>query len=276
MNIAFLGGGNMAAALIGGLVAKGFDPRAISVIEMSPAAREKLAARYPVRVSTAPDAATQGADTLVLAVKPQDMQSALASMSGSVRGKLVISIAAGITIDALSRWLEGHRKLVRCMPNTPALVGSGITGLFASPEVNESDRKLAQTILGAVGEVVWVGEERLLDPVTAVSASGPAYVFWFIEQLAASAVKLGIPAAEAKKLALHTVLGAAKLAVDSEFSPSELRKQVTSKGGTTEAALKVFDEEKLAERFHRAVDAASRRGAEMGEEFGKMSGRKKG
>jgi pyrroline-5-carboxylate reductase len=269
MKIAFLGGGNMASALIGGLVAKGFDARSISVIEMSPAAREKLAEKFAVRVSTAPDAATQGSEVLVLAVKPQDMQSALASLAGSVRDKLVISIAAGITMDALSRWLEGHRKLVRCMPNTPALVGAGITGLYALPEVNQDERNRAETILGAVGEVVWVDEERLLDPVTAVSGSGPAYVFWFIEQLAASGEKLGLPRHTAIKLALHTVLGAAKLAVSSENSPSELRKQVTSKGGTTEAALRVFDEEKLAERLMRAIEAASRRGAELGVELGK-------
>ena len=274
MKIAFLGGGNMAAALIGGLVSKGFDARAISVIELSPAAREKLAARYPVRLSTAPDAAMQGAEVLVLAVKPQDMQSALASMAASVRGKLVISIAAGITLEALSRWLEGHRKLVRCMPNTPALIGAGITGLYASPDVDAAERQKAADILGAVGEVVWVAEERLLDPVTAVSASGPAYVFWFIEQLAASAVKLGIPRDDALKLAKQTVLGAAQLAASSPESPETLRRNVTSKGGTTEAALKVFEEEKLAERLLRAIEAASERGAQMGRELGKSGGGK--
>ncbi|MBV8030142.1 MAG: pyrroline-5-carboxylate reductase [Betaproteobacteria bacterium] len=269
MKIAFLGGGNMASALVGGLIARGFDKNAISVIEMSPSARERLAEKFSVRVSTAPDAATQGAEVLVLAVKPQDMQSGLASMAGNVRGKLVISVAAGITIDALSRWLEGHRKIVRCMPNTPALIAAGITGLFAPSDVEPSEKQKAETILRAVGEVVWVPEERLLDPVTAVSASGPAYVFWFIEQLAASAVALGIPEAEAKKLALHTVLGAARLAASSERSPSELREQVTSKGGTTEAALRVFDEEKMAQRFRRAIEAASRRAEEMGAMLGK-------
>ncbi len=269
MRIAFLGGGNMASALIGGLVAKGADARSISVIEVSPSARERLAARYPVRITTAPDAAMQGADTLVLAVKPQDMRSSLASLASSVRGKLVISIAAGVTLDALSRWLEGHRRVVRCMPNTPALIGAGITGLYAPPEVNAEDREKAEAILGAVGEVVWVAEERLLDPVTAVSASGPAYVFWFIEQLAASAEQVGIPRESALKLALKTVLGSAQLAATSDKPPAELRKQVTSKGGTTEAALKVFDEEKLAERFARAIAAASRRGEELGKEQGK-------
>ena len=268
MKIAFLGGGNMASALIGGLIAKGHDATRISVIELSPAAREKLAARYPVRVTTAPDDAMRGADTLVLAVKPQDMKRALASIGTEVRNALVISIAAGITLETLSRWLGGHRKIVRCMPNTPGLIGAGITGLYASREVDEQERNKAERILRAVGEVVWLAEERLIDPVTAVSASGPAYVFWFIEQLAASAVKLGIPADEAMKLAKHTVLGAARLAIESPETPETLRKNVTSKGGTTEAALNVFEQERLAERFSKAVEAASKRGEEMGKEWG--------
>ena len=269
MKISFLGGGNMAQALIGGLVDKGFDARSISVIEVSPSARERLGARYPVHITTAPDAKAQAADTLVLAVKPQDMKAALASVAAGVRGKLVVSIAAGITLDSLSRWLGGHRKLVRCMPNTPALIGAGIAALAALPEVGAEERKTAGTILGAVGEVVWLDDERLLDPVTALSGSGPAYVFWFIEQLAASGVRLGLPKDTAAKLALHTVLGAAKLAASSEKSPSELRKDVTSKGGTTEAALKVFDEENIAERLARALEAASRRSEGLGSELGK-------
>jgi len=268
MKIAFLGGGNMATALIGGLIANGHDASRISVIEMSPAAREKLGARYPVRVTTAPDDAMKGADTLVLAVKPQDMKRALASLGSEVRGALVISVAAGITLETLSRWLGGHRKIVRCMPNTPGLIGAGITGLFASSDVSPSERQKAEGILRAVGEVVWLSAEKLIDPVTAVSASGPAYVFWFIEQLAAAAVKLGIPKDDALKLAKHTVLGAARLAIESSDSPETLRKNVTSKGGTTEAALNVFEQEKLAERFIRAVEAASRRGEEMGKEWG--------
>jgi pyrroline-5-carboxylate reductase len=268
MKIAFLGGGNMATALIGGLLANGHDAARISVIEMSPAARDKLGARYPVRVTTAPDDAMKGADTLVLAVKPQDMRQALASLGGEVRGALVISVAAGITLDTLSRWLGGHRKIVRCMPNTPGLIGAGITGLFAAAEVSSAEKQKAQSILRAVGEVVWLSEEKLIDPVTAVSASGPAYVFWFIEQLAAAAVKLGIPKDDALKLAKQTVLGAAQLAIASEKDPAELRRDVTSKGGTTEAALNVFEQEKLAERFMRAVEAASRRGEEMGREWG--------
>ena len=268
MRIAFLGGGNMANALVGGLIARGFERASISVMEVSPAARERMAA-HGVRVSTAPDAALGEADTLVIAVKPQDLRAALASLASRVQEKLVVSIAAGVRLDALSRWLGGHRRIVRCMPNTPALVGAGITGLYAPPEVGDDDRAKAETILRAVGEVAWLSEERLIDPVTAVSASGPAYVFWLIEQLAAFAEASGIPREDALRLAKHCVFGAGKLALQSEAPPAELRRGVTSKGGTTEAALNVFAEERLAERFARALEAATRRGAELGDILGK-------
>jgi pyrroline-5-carboxylate reductase len=267
LKIAFLGGGNMANALVGGLIARGFERASISVMEVSPAARERMAA-HGVRVSTAPDAALGEADTLVIAVKPQDLRAALASLASRVQEKLVVSIAAGVRLDALSRWLGGHRRIVRCMPNTPALVGAGITGLYAPPEVGDDDRAKAETILRAVGEVAWLSEERLIDPVTAVSASGPAYVFWLIEQLAAFAEASGIPREDALRLAKHCVFGAGKLALQSEAPPAELRRGVTSKGGTTEAALNVFAEEKLAERFARALDAATRRGAQLGDILG--------
>ena len=267
MNIAFLGGGNMASALIGGLIGKGADAASISVVEVSAAARERLAARYPVHIASAPDAAARRCEVLVLAVKPQDAKAALASLRAG--DQLVLSIAAGLTIATLSRWLGGHRRIVRCMPNTPSLVGAGVAALYALPEVSAEERAKVERVMRAVGEAVWVGEERLLDPVTAVSASGPAYVFWFIEQLAACAEKLGVERETAMKLALHTVLGAAKLAAQSDEAPAALRKNVTSKGGTTEAALKVFEDEKLAERFARAIEAASRRATELGRELGK-------
>ena len=269
MNIAFLGGGNMATALIGGLIAKGADTRSISVVELSPTARERLGSRFPVHLATAPDAMMQRAEVIVLAVKPQDMRAALASLGGGIAGKLVISVAAGVRLEALSRWLGGHRRIVRCMPNTPALVSAGITGLYAPEEVGADDRATAQRILEAVGEVVWLKEERLLDPVTAVSASGPAYVFWLIEQLAAYAESTGIPRDDALRLAKHCVLGSAKLALGSDEAPAQLRKNVTSKGGTTEAALNVFEKEQLAERFARALAAATKRGAELGDELAK-------
>ncbi len=270
MRIAFLGGGNMAGALVGGLISRKFDPAAISVIEKLDAQRDGLAKRFAIHVSREADDRTEAADTLVLAVKPQDLRAALAPLARLAAGKLVVSVCAGVRLADISRWLGGHANLVRCMPNMPALIGEGITGLYASAaDVSAADREKAQSVLQAVGEVVWVSDERLLDPVTAVSGSGPAYVFWFIEQLAESGCALGLPEAVSRKLALHTVLGAARLAAQSSSPPEALRQQVTSKGGTTEAALRVFDEEKLAERFRRAIEAASRRGAELGDLLGR-------
>ncbi len=269
MKIAFLGGGNMARALIGGLLARGVKPAAISVIERLAPARRHLAARYKVRASAGPDARTRAADTLVLAVKPQDMRAAVAPLVPLPARQLVVSIAAGIRLADLQRWLGGHARLVRCMPNTPALIGAGITGLHAPRGVGAAERRRAGRILGAVGECVWLADERLLDAVTALSGSGPAYVFWFIEQLAAIGASLGLPRAAAERLALQTVLGAARLAAHSGEPPALLRERVTSKGGTTEAALRVFDEEQLAARLKRALEAASRRGAELGALLGK-------
>jgi pyrroline-5-carboxylate reductase len=269
MRIAFLGGGNMATALIGGLVARGFAVPNLSVVESNALARDRLVTAYGVHISEAADEVTRAADTLVLAVKPQDMKSALATLAPAVAGKLVISIAAGIRLATLSRWLGGHQKIVRCMPNTPALIGEGITGIFAPPGVSDEERARAEKILGAVGAHVWVAQEELLDPVTALSGSGPAYVFWFIEQLARSGEALGLPPETALKLALDTVVGSAKLAARSEDPPAVLREKVTSKGGTTEAALKVFASEKLGEGLGRALEAASRRGTELGDTLDK-------
>jgi len=269
VSIAFLGGGNMAGALIGGLLGKGYSAAQISVVEVADGARAKLAAHYAVHVSSAPDAATAAAETLVLAVKPQDMRAAVAPLAVHLPGKLVLSIAAGIRLADLARWLGGHRKLIRAMPNSPALIGAGITALYALPEVRAEERRRAEEILGAVGETVWLEDERLMDPVTAVSGSGPAYVFWFIEQMADAGTALGLAPAAARRLALATVLGAAKLAAQSDEAPGTLRERVTSKGGTTEAALRVFADERLAERLRHAIEAASRRGAELGELLGK-------
>ena len=267
MTIAFLGGGNMATALIGGLLARGFGE--LSVVEPLPAAREALVTKYRVHASEAPDDATRVADTLVLAVKPQDLRAALAAIAPVAREQLVISIAAGARLADISRWLGGHRKLVRAMPNMSALIGCGVSALHALPEVDALQRSRAETVLGAVGAVVWVDEERLLDPVTALSGSGPAYVFWFIEQLAASGEAMGLPREVAARLALETVLGAARLAAQSGEAPATLRERVTSKGGTTEAALRVFDEEQLAQRLRRALEAANQRGAELGDQLGR-------
>ena len=269
MRIAFLGGGNMASALIGGLLGRGYAGGEITVLEPLADKRAALAGRHGVRAIAAADALALAADTLVLAVKPQDLRAALEPIAPPRVEQLVISIAAGARLADISRWLGGHRRLVRAMPNMPALIGCGASALYASNEVGAAERDRAEAILAAVGAVVWVDDEHLLDAVTALSGSGPAYVFWFIEQLAAGGEAMGLPRGVAARLALDTVLGAARLAAQSADSPSTLREQVTSKGGTTEAALRVFDEERIAERLLRALEAANRRGAELGDRLGK-------
>ena len=271
MKIAFIGGGNMASALSGGLIKRGQAPSGIHVVEPDAAARKRIG-KLRVKVFSAGDAkALAGVQVIVIAVKPQQMREAASALAALVKDRLVVSIAAGIRLADLSRWLGGHRQLVRCMPNTPALIGAGIAGLYALPGVGAAGKRRAEKILNAVGKVVWVKDEALLDPVTAVSASSPAYVFWFIEQLAAAGIALGLPDKDSMQLAKEAVLGSAKLAAQSKEPPATLRERVTSRGGTTEAALRVFAEEGLAERFRRAVEAASKRGAEMGEAFGKDS-----
>jgi pyrroline-5-carboxylate reductase len=269
MKIAFIGGGNMAGALIGGLLAKGYAADSLSVVEVVPQARQNLVARWKVHASEGVDAQTLAAETIVLAVKPQDMRTAVAPLAGRLQGQMVISIAAGICLKDLTRWLGGYTKLVRVMPNTPALIGAGIAGLYAGPQISPGERSRAEAILGAVGKTVWVDEEALIDPVTAVSGSGPAYVFYFIEALEKAGVELGLEREAARTLAIQTFVGAARLAAESSEPPGTLRERVTSKGGTTEAALKVFGEEDLAGRIGRALKAASDRGAELGVLLGK-------
>jgi pyrroline-5-carboxylate reductase len=269
MNITFVGGGNMATALIGGLVAKGFAPQSIKVVEVVAEARKRLADAFGVKCVEQPAAATPFGDVVVLAVKPQQMREVAQALVPSLGGELVLSIAAGIRLADIGRWLGGHARLARCMPNTPALIGAGVTGLYARPEAGPEGRRNAQAILEAVGEVIWVEDEALLDPVTAVSASGPAYVFYFIEALERAARELGIDAAGARQLAIGTFRGAAELAARSPDAPGTLRERVTSKGGTTERALAAMQADRVADAIVRAVRAANERARELGDEFGK-------
>ncbi len=269
MNLTFIGGGNMATALVGGLKAKGFAPHSIKVVEVVPEARERLAASLGVQCVDQPAAAAPFGDVVVLAVKPQQMREAAQGLARALRGELVLSIAAGIRLVDLQRWLGGHARLARCMPNTPALIGAGITGLYARPEAGSEGRAQAQAILEAVGEVVWVDDEALLDPVTAVSASGPAYVFYFIEALERAARELGLDAAGARRMAIATFRGAAELAARSAEAPATLRERVTSKGGTTERALAAMQSDRVGDAIVRAVRAASERARELGDEFGR-------
>jgi pyrroline-5-carboxylate reductase len=268
MNLTFIGGGNMATALAGGLAAKGFDARRMKVVEPLAEARERLAGALGLTCfETAARAAPYG-ELVVLAVKPQQMREAARAVAPQLGGELVLSIAAGIRLADLGRWLGGYARLARCMPNTPALIGMGVTGLYARPAVEPAQRAHAQAVLEAVGSVVWVDDEALLDPVTAVSGSGPAYVFYFIEALERAAGELGLDATAARALALGTFRGAAELAARSSEPPGTLRERVTSKGGTTERALATMRADRVDEAIARAVRAANERARELGDELG--------
>ena len=254
----------MADALIGGLLKSGLAANQIRAVEVDGAARRRLSDKYRIECAAASRGTIRPSEVVVFAVKPQQMKEAARFSGLKDNANLVISIAAGVTLTSLAAWLGGYAKLVRAMPNTPALIGAGVTGLYALAGVSEAEKKQAETILAAVSTTVWIPDESLMDAVTAVSGSGPAYVFWFIEQLANAGESLGLSSEVSRKLALETVLGSARLAAQSVDSPAALRERVTSKGGTTEAALKAFEEQKLAERFLRAVEAARDRGAELG------------
>lgn len=269
MKITFLGGGNMAIALVGGLIQRGFAPHDLSVIEILPEARERLNAQFAINTFAEASTEALSCDVLVLAVKPQQMRTALAGLPTGAARPLIVSIAAGLLVGDLARWMNGHRRIVRAMPNTPALIGASMTGLYADPSVNSEDRKRAEAILGAVGETIWVDNESLIDSVTAISGSGPAYVFLFLEAMQEAARELGLPAETARTLAIQTVLGSAQLAEQSTDSVDILRERVTSKGGTTEAALKKKAELGVKAGLIAGMHAAAERSRELGIELGR-------
>lgn len=258
----------MANALIGGLIQQGFTPEHIGVIEPNPENRAQLAARYGVTVYASAEAADWAVSVVVLAVKPQQMREAVQPLLGQLKQQLVISIAAGLRLDTLSQWLGGYSKIVRTMPNTPALISTGITGLCAAPSVSFTEREMAERILQAVGSTVWVENEPQIDGITALSGSGPAYVFLFIEAMQQAAAELGFTPEQARQLSIETVLGAAKLAAQSDEAASVLRERVTSKGGTTEAALKVMADTGVKAGIIAGVHAAAVRGKELGDILG--------
>ena len=270
MRIAFIGGGNMARAIIGGLLAKGAaKAEEILVVEPDASARLRLLAEHGVKAVEAPIADLAHAHAVVMAVKPQNMREAAEKLAGVAGDALFISIAAGIRVADLSRWLGGRTRVVRTMPNTPALVHAGITGLHAPAEVGESDRATAERLLAAVGATLWFDNESDLDAVVAISGSGPAYVFYAIEALEQGARELGLPEGASRSLALWTFVGATKLAIERGEEPAALRAQVTSRGGTTEAAIAVLDAAGIKQRFVEAVRAARDRSVEMGEAMGR-------
>jgi len=268
LKISFIGGGNMATALIGGLIGKCAQAQDIHVVDPNAEALHKLVQRFGVVTAEAIDAKVAQADVIVLAVKPQQMREAAAALAAFMNGQLVVSIAAGIRAVDLSRWLNGHISIVRCMPNTPALIGKGITGMAALSGVTAAQREMADTVLRAVGGTVWLDDESLIDPVTAVSGSGPAYVFYFIEAMQQAAQEMGLSAEQGTQLAIATFTGAAQLAAQSVEPVSVLRERVTSKGGTTYAALTSMDGDGVKQAIVRALHAAAARGKELGEEFG--------
>ncbi|MDP2825084.1 MAG: pyrroline-5-carboxylate reductase [Sulfuritalea sp.] len=269
MKITFIGGGNMAVALIGGMRKQGFSAAGIQVVEPFEEAREKLTETFGVRCTATVDAAALNCEVLVLAVKPQQLREAVAPFSGKLVNQLVVSIVAGLRMADISRWLGNYSKLVRTMPNTPALIGAGITGLCADPSVDLEGRTNAEKILKAVGSTVWIENEEQMDAVTAVSGSGPAYVFYFLEAMEAAALNLGFDPRSARRLSIETFLGAARLAEQSTESISTLRERVTSRGGTTEAALLSFGASGIAGAIEHGILAAAARGRELGDILGK-------
>ncbi|HEY0844801.1 MAG TPA: pyrroline-5-carboxylate reductase [Noviherbaspirillum sp.] len=269
LKIGFIGGGNMATALIGGLVGKLTAGSNIHVIDPNADALLKLQKQFGVTTSPQIDALLAKCDVVVLSVKPQQMKEVAAQLAPHISSQLVLSIAAGIRAADLSRWLNGYAAIVRTMPNTPALIGKGITGMVAMSGVTKAQHDAADAIMRAVGATVWLDDEALIDPVTAVSGSGPAYVFYFIEAMQQAAEEMGLSAEQGAQLAMATFVGASQLAVQSTEPVSVLRDRVTSKGGTTYAALTSMESSGVRQAIVTALKAAAARGKELGEEFGR-------
>ncbi|MGD2136699.1 MAG: pyrroline-5-carboxylate reductase [Gammaproteobacteria bacterium] len=268
--LTFIGSGNMASSLIGGLIADGWDPARIRVADPDTQQLERLLQRYPVFTTTDNREAAASADAVVLAVKPQNMKAVATELSEAIgqHGPLVISIAAGIREPHLAGWLGEHTPIVRAMPNTPALVQSGATALYANLYVSDDQRSLAESVLRAVGLTVWVDDEAMMDAVTALSGSGPAYFFLLMESLQTAGRQLGLPEATARLLALQTAFGAARMALESNEDAAALRQRVTSPGGTTERAIQVFEEGGFEALVLAALEAAAERSRELGDQLG--------
>jgi pyrroline-5-carboxylate reductase len=263
--IAFIGCGNMCRSLIGGLIKDGVPPARLRGADPIAEQRDRVRELFGIEILADNAAAAAGADAVVLAVKPQSMRGAVQSLAGVLRREqpLVLSIAAGIRLESIRAWLGADLPLVRAMPNTPALIGAGVSALFAGDRAGPRHRELAEGILRAVGTAVWLEDEALLDVVTALSGSGPAYWFLMMEALEAEAVNLGLPQEQARLLTIETALGAARMALESPSDPAELRRQVTSPGGTTERALQVLKDGGFVELLARALAAARDRSSEL-------------
>jgi pyrroline-5-carboxylate reductase len=267
MKITIIGGGNMASALISGMLKRGYAASNIQVVEVNEAACARLHEEFSVRATADLIPAVAHSNVLMLAVKPQQLREVALQIAPTLTNQLIISIAAGIRAEDIARWL-GTRNLVRCMPNTPALIRCGVTALYALPEVGTTQRESAESILAAVGNTLWVKQEKMLDAVTAISGSGPAYVFYFIEAMQQAAREMGFTDDDAKRLVIDTFLGAAKLADSSPDEIGTLRARVTSKNGTTERALLSMETDAVKSHIIIAMHAAAARAQEMGDELG--------
>ena len=265
--IAFVGGGNMASAIIGGLLRQGLAPAQVEVVEPFADARAKLQAEFGVAAQEHAGPALARAQLVVWAVKPQTFKEAALQARSHTAKALHLSVAAGIRSDSIAAWL-GAGRIVRSMPNTPALVGKGMTALFARPDVTAADRALVEQVIATTGESLWVEQEKQLDAVTALSGSGPAYVFFFLEAMTRAGIEMGLSAQQAHKLAVGTFVGASELARASDDPPEALRQRVTSKGGTTYAAITSMEQDQLQALFIKALHAANKRARELGDEFG--------
>ena len=267
-HIAFIGGGNMASAMISGLHKQGFPASQIDVVEPFAEAQERLRSHFGIEARPTADTTLRRATIVIWAVKPQSFQEAAQQAGNHTTGALHISVAAGIRSDSIALWLSNQR-IIRTMPNTPALIGKGITGLFARPAVSDADRQHAERIVSGMGRFLWLENEGQLDAVTAISGSGPAYMFYFMEAMTTAGAEMGLSREQAYQLAVATFIGAGELAQSSHEPPEILRQRVTSKGGTTHAAIVSMDEDHVKDLFARALHAAQRRAVEMGNEFGK-------
>lgn len=267
--IAFIGGGNMASAIIGGLLREGMSPSQLEVVEPFAPARARLREQFGIEALEAAGPALQRAQLVVWAVKPQTFRDAAAQARAHTGSALHLSVAAGIRSDSIAAW-TGTERIVRCMPNTPALIGKGITALYARAGVTPADRLQAQQVIATTGEWLWVQDEAQLDAVTALSGSGPAYVFFFLEAMTQAGVEMGLPREQAYLLAVGTFGGAAALAHASQEPPEVLRQRVTSKGGTTHAAITSMERDRMQALFVKALHAAGRRARELGDEFGSL------
>ncbi|MEO7392065.1 MAG: pyrroline-5-carboxylate reductase [Ramlibacter sp.] len=265
--IAFIGGGNMATAIIGGLIRQGLPAPKIEVVEPVAEARDKLLAQFGIQAQEGCSAALAQAQLVVWAVKPQAFKDAAAQARPHTGEALHLSVAAGIRSDSIAKWLSTQR-IVRSMPNTPALVGKGMTALYARPGVSAGDKSLVEQVIATTGDSLWVAEEENLDAVTALSGSGPAYVFFFLEAMTAAGVEMGLSPDQAYRLAVGTFAGASALARASDDPPQVLRQRVTSKGGTTHAAIMSMEQGHVKALFIKALHAARQRARELGDEFG--------